>query len=62
VPIMILHGTKDETVSIHSGKKLQQYLKKGDRFVEIKNGRHNNLDQFNEYHLALDEVLNDDGE
>lgn len=59
-PIIILHGTKDETVSIHSGKKLMESLKEGDRFVEIANGRHKNLDQFNEYHLALDEVLNAD--
>lgn len=57
-PIMILHGTKDETVSIHSGKKLKRFLKPGDRFVEIKNGKHKNLDRFEDYHKAMDSLLN----
>ncbi len=57
VPILILHGNKDETVSIHSGKKLKQYLKPGDRFVEIENGKHKNLHQFETYHDALNDFL-----
>lgn len=57
VPILILHGNKDETVSINSGKKLKQYLKPGDRFVEIENGKHKNLHQFQAYHNALNNFL-----
>ena len=56
-PITILHGTKDETVSIHSGKKLQPLLKPGDRFVEIPNGMHKNLDHFDSYHQTIDALL-----
>lgn len=58
VPVLIIHGTKDETVSIESGRKLKKYLKPGDAFVEIQNGRHKNLNDFEEYHQALDDFLN----
>lgn len=57
VPILILHGNKDETVSIKSGKKLKQYLKPGDHFVEIENGKHKNLHEFHAYHAALNSFL-----
>lgn len=57
VPVLILHGTKDETVSIKSGRKLKEYLKPGDRFVEIEKGKHKNLNEFKEYHLALENFM-----
>lgn len=57
VPILILHGNKDETVSIKSGKHLQRFLKPTDRFVEIDNGKHKNLDRFHDYHNALNDFL-----
>ncbi|MGB3074576.1 MAG: alpha/beta hydrolase [Chitinophagales bacterium] len=61
IPILILHGNKDEVVSIKSGKKLKQFLKERDQFVVIENGRHKNLHQFQAYHLALNNFL-DSGE
>ena len=56
-PIMIIHGTKDETVSIHSARKLASFLKKDDQFIEVPGGKHKTLDKFSEYHAAIDSLF-----
>ncbi len=49
IPIIIFHGTKDEVIPYRSASKLKPYLKKGDEFITIENGRHNNLASNNVY-------------
>lgn len=56
-PITIFHGTEDETVPYESGKKLEQFFKKGDEFVTLQGGRHNNLNDYPLFHQKLDSVL-----
>ncbi|SIO52010.1 alpha/beta hydrolase [Chitinophaga niabensis] len=56
-PITIFHGTNDNTVPYGSGKKLEEFFKKGDEFVTIKGGRHNNLNDYPLFHAKLDSVL-----
>lgn len=55
--VIILHGTKDETVSIHSARKLKPHLKPGDHFIEIAGGKHKNLHLFDAYHQAMDSIF-----
>ncbi len=56
-PIVIFHGTSDGTVPYSNAKRLENELKKGDRFVTIENGTHNNLPTFKLYHEVLDSLL-----
>ncbi len=56
-PVTIFHGTKDETVPYASGRKLDTLLKKGDEFVTIKGGKHNNLREYPQYRQKLDSLL-----
>lgn len=57
-PLTIFHGTDDTIVPFESGKSLFDSHKGPDKtFVEIKNGRHNNLIEFTEYLTGIDEVL-----
>ena len=55
--VTIFHGTRDSVVAFKSGKKLQRCLKEGDRFVVIEGGGHNNLEQFEKYHVELERAL-----
>ena len=57
-PIAIFHGTKDRTIPIRSSKKLKHLLKPDDLYCEIKDGNHNNLEQFTMYHQELEQLLN----
>lgn len=56
-PITILHGTEDRTIPIASGKKLEKFLKPGDRFITIEGAGHRDLDDYPLYHKTLDSVL-----
>lgn len=56
-PVTIFHGTRDNTVPYASGKKLEQFFKKGDEFVTLEGGRHNNLNDYPLFHQKLDSVL-----
>ena len=56
-PITIFHGTNDNTVPYESGKKLEEFFKKGDEFITIKDGQHNNLNDYPLFHAKLDSVL-----
>jgi fermentation-respiration switch protein FrsA (DUF1100 family) len=57
-PVALFHGTKDRTIPLRSSKKLKQLLKPDDLYCEIKNGNHNNLEQFTIYHEELEQLLN----
>lgn len=56
-PITIFHGTEDNTVPYESGEKLKEFFKKGDEFITIEGGRHNNLNDYPLFHAKLDSVL-----
>ena len=55
-PITIFHGNNDLVVPISSGRKLEQ-TGKDVKFIEIDNGRHNNLSDFKIYWEELERVL-----
>ncbi|HJT74559.1 MAG TPA: alpha/beta hydrolase, partial [Chitinophaga sp.] len=57
-PVTIIHGTDDHTIPLESGKKLEKLLKTGDQFVVINGADHYNLDEYPQFHQALDKALN----
>lgn len=57
VPITIFHGTDDEIIPYSVTKKLEMSLKPGDEFIVIKDGKHNNLDDFPLFKHKLDSLL-----
>lgn len=56
-PVIIFHGTEDRTVSYSSGKKLLDLNMKNIDFITIKDGRHNNLAEFEEYQSGINSIL-----
>jgi uncharacterized protein len=56
-PITIFHGTDDEVIRYSNAGRLKKYLKPGDEFVTIKNGKHNDLFKFKETVYKLDSLL-----
>ena len=57
-PITIIHGTEDAVVPYSSGKKLLGSATDHKiTFVTIEGGRHNNLVEFNDYHMAITKIL-----
>jgi uncharacterized protein len=57
-PVIIFHGTADETIPYRSAAKLKKVLKPGDEFITIENGVHNNLNDFPIMQEKIDSVLN----
>lgn len=56
-PVVIIHGTADQTVPLASGEKLEKLLKPGDKFIPIAGADHNNLGDYPQFHQALDIAL-----
>lgn len=56
-PVIIFHGTSDHTIPYRCAAKLKMVLKPTDEFVTIKNGAHNNLNNFPLFQEKLDSVL-----
>ncbi|CAN5857122.1 alpha/beta fold hydrolase [soil metagenome] len=56
-PISIFHGDNDWIIPHRCAARLKQYLKPPDEFITIKKGGHNNLNDFPQYHHALDSLL-----
>lgn len=57
-PILIFHGTNDETIPYTNALKLKKYLKPGDTFVTVPYATHNNIPLFPEYLPNLEKYLN----
>ncbi|WP_426429414.1 alpha/beta hydrolase [Winogradskyella sp. HB-48] len=57
-PITIIHGTEDNVVPYSSAKKLSKLKIDNLYFITVENGNHNNLIEFEDYHLAINKVLN----
>jgi fermentation-respiration switch protein FrsA (DUF1100 family) len=59
LPIVIFHGTMDDIVPITSGIKLSKVIPSNlMEFVKIIDGNHNNLMEFMDYQLKIEEILN----
>jgi uncharacterized protein len=56
-PVYIVHGTNDGVVPFKSGEKLFKAAGNNAEFYPIEGGLHNNLSQFDEYHVLLDKIL-----
>lgn len=56
-PITIFHGIDDEVIYFGSTLKLEKLLKEKDTIVPIIGGHHNDLDDFETYHVGLAKVL-----
>jgi pimeloyl-ACP methyl ester carboxylesterase len=56
-PILIFHGTADDLIPLKNAEKLGEVLKPGDAFIKIEKGRHNNLNDFPQFHRQLDSLL-----
>ena len=56
-PIAIIHGTSDKVVPYESGKKLSELNIDNLEFISIEGGGHNDLVQFEDYHLAIQNLL-----
>ena len=56
-PVTIFHGLQDDVIPISNAIKLFKNMKKGDYFVAIPNGVHNNLPLQPLYKRTLDSLL-----
>ena len=56
-PIIILHGTDYGIVPLSNAEQLRSALKKDYEFILLKNGIHNNLNDFPLFHQKLDSLL-----
>jgi pimeloyl-ACP methyl ester carboxylesterase len=56
-PIVIFQGNDDGVVPYRQAKRLEPLLKKGDRFITIEGGSHNDLSSYPLYQQSLDSLL-----
>ncbi|MGB1247792.1 MAG: alpha/beta hydrolase [Chitinophagales bacterium] len=57
-PIYIIHGVKDRLIPYHHAANLAKKNKRTN-LIRIKEGGHNNLPKFADYHHVVYEILND---
>jgi pimeloyl-ACP methyl ester carboxylesterase len=57
VPVTIFHGTKDGVIPYKHSSRLKPLMKKGDEFITIENGGHNNLAAYDLFQQKLDSLL-----
>ncbi len=62
-PLLVVHGTEDETVPYSMGQRLYEAAPHPKRFYEIPGAHHNDTHLFgkNEYLLQIEEFLNEAG-
>lgn len=57
-PTYIIHGTSDRVVPYNLGKKLYESLPEiKKQLITVPGGDHNNLNEFKEYHQAMEQIL-----
>ena len=56
-PIRIIHGTQDKLIPFKSSVKLSQINPKRTRLYPVIGGGHKNLNNFEEYHKILQEII-----
>lgn len=57
MPIVIFQGTDDGVVPFSNAKKLETFLKPGDKFIRIEGGTHNDLTRKDIYQQTIDSLL-----
>lgn len=57
VPVTVFHGTKDAVIPYKHSSRLKPFLKKGDEFFTIENGRHNDLANYVLFQQKLDSLF-----
>ena len=57
VPVTIFHGTNDAVIPYKHSSRLKPLLKKGDEFITIEDGKHNNLGNYDLFQRKLDSLL-----
>jgi pimeloyl-ACP methyl ester carboxylesterase len=56
-PVVIFHGKKDRVIPYRQAEKLKPYLKKGDEFITLQHGDHNDLYYQPLYQQVMDSLL-----
>ncbi|HEX6429777.1 MAG TPA: alpha/beta fold hydrolase [Niastella sp.] len=56
-PIIIFHGTNDNTIPYRNAKQLRPYLKPQDAFITVEGAKHNDVATFPVYKQKLDSLL-----
>lgn len=56
-PVFIFHGTADRVIPYSNALRLSEVLHAKDQFITIEKGEHNNLNDFRQFHHALDSIL-----
>ncbi len=56
-PVVIFHGTSDNTIPLRNSKKLIPYLKPSDKFITIEEAKHNDIPGFPIYKQTMDSLL-----
>lgn len=59
MPVTIFQGTNDRLVTYSNAERLKPFLKPGDEFITIEDGRHNDLFTYKKTVNKLDSLLND---
>lgn len=57
-PVFLIHGTKDRLIPFEHSERLQKINPALIQLLPIKDGRHNNLPDYPEYHQYLYDILN----
>ncbi|UKJ06675.1 alpha/beta hydrolase [Solitalea lacus] len=56
-PIIVIVGANDKITPVRSSRELKKSLKKDDKYVIIKDGKHNNLSSFSEFYELIKKEL-----
>jgi pimeloyl-ACP methyl ester carboxylesterase len=57
-PVTIFHGTEDKVIPYSNARRLTTVIHPKDRFITVENAGHNNLNDYPQFHSALDSLLN----
>ncbi|HRN80013.1 MAG TPA: alpha/beta hydrolase [Ferruginibacter sp.] len=56
-PVCVFHGTDDGVIPYREAARLKKVLKPGDRFIDIEEAAHNNINRFPLYTETLNRLL-----
>lgn len=56
-PVTIFQAAEDNVIPNSNTSKLKSVLKPTDKFITIQQAAHNNVNDFKEFHIVLDSLL-----
>lgn len=56
-PVIMFHGTSDWIIPYRNARKLEPLLKRGDQFITIPGGGHNDLEKYAQFRDELNRLL-----